>query len=36
MKFSFGYSQDPIFAQFFNIPETVNTGFTGAYGNTKA
>ena len=36
LKFSFGYSQDPIFAQFFNIPETVNTGFTGAYGNTKA
>lgn len=36
LKFSFGYSQDPIFAQFFNIPESVNTGFTGAYGNTKA
>ena len=36
LKFSFSYSQDPIFAQFFNIPETVNTGFTGAYGNTKA
>ena len=36
LKFSFGYSQDPVFAQFFNIPETVNTGFTGAYGNTKA
>ena len=30
------YSQDPVFAQFFNVPETVNTGFTGAYGNTKA
>ena len=36
LKFSFGYSQDPVFAQFFNIPESVNTGFTGAYGNTKA
>lgn len=36
LKFSLSYSQDPVFAQFFNIPETVNTGFTGAYGNTKA
>ena len=36
LKFSFGYSQDPVFAQFFNIPESINTGFTGAYGNTKA
>ena len=34
LKFSF--SQDPIFTQFFMIPETVNSGFTGAYESTKA
>jgi len=36
LSFNLSYSQDPIFSQFFNIPETVNTGFTGAYNNTKA
>ena len=34
LKFSF--SQDPIFTQFFMIPETVNSSFTGAYESTKA
>ena len=36
LKLSLGYSQDPIFTQFYNIPEVLNTGFTGAYQNTKA
>jgi type IX secretion system PorP/SprF family membrane protein len=30
------YSQDPIFTQFFMVPETLNTGFTGAKGSTNA
>lgn len=29
------YAQDPIFTQAFSIPETINTGFTGALENTK-
>tara|TARA_B100001996_G_scaffold378312_1_gene362292 strand:- start:4549 stop:5523 length:975 start_codon:yes stop_codon:yes gene_type:complete len=36
LNFKLSFAQDPIFTQFFVIPETVNTGFTGAYGNTKA
>jgi type IX secretion system PorP/SprF family membrane protein len=32
----FCFSQDPVFTQFFMIPETVNSGFTGAYDSTKA
>ena len=27
----FCFSQDPIFTQYFMMPETVNSGFTGAY-----
>ena len=34
LKFSF--AQDPVFTQFFMIPETMNSGFTGAYESTKA
>lgn len=30
------YAQDPIFTQAFSIPETINTGFTGALEGTKA
>lgn len=30
------YAQDPIFTQAFTIPETLNTGFTGAIESTKA
>jgi type IX secretion system PorP/SprF family membrane protein len=30
------YAQDPIFTQAFAIPETLNTGFTGAIEGTKA
>ncbi|MDP4664937.1 MAG: PorP/SprF family type IX secretion system membrane protein, partial [Flavobacteriaceae bacterium] len=29
-------AQDPIFSQFFMIPETVNTSFTGSSESTKA
>jgi type IX secretion system PorP/SprF family membrane protein len=29
-------AQDPIFTQFFMVPETLNTGFTGAKGSTNA
>ena len=30
------YSQDPIFTQFFMVPETLNAGFTGAKASTNA
>jgi type IX secretion system PorP/SprF family membrane protein len=30
------YAQDPIFTQAFTMPETLNTGFTGAIEGTKA
>ena len=30
------FAQDPIFTQSFSIPETLNTGFTGALENPKA
>lgn len=29
------YAQDPVFTQAFTIPETINTGFTGALESTK-
>ena len=35
-SFKLGFAQDPIFTQFFQIPETINSGFTGAYESTKA
>ena len=36
LNVNFGFSQDPIFTQFFNVPEHLNSGFAGAYNNTKA
>lgn len=30
------YAQDPVFTQAFTIPETINTGFTGALESTKS
>lgn len=30
------FAQDPIFTQFFMVPETLNAGFTGAKGSTNA
>src|SRR6056300_462311 len=32
---SFGWSQDPIFTQFFNVPETLNPAFAAVNGSTK-
>jgi type IX secretion system PorP/SprF family membrane protein len=31
----FGWSQDPIFTQFYNVPETLNPSFTAVDGSTK-
>ncbi|MCH1612624.1 MAG: PorP/SprF family type IX secretion system membrane protein, partial [Flavobacteriales bacterium] len=31
-----GFTQDPIHTQFFMIPETLNSGFTGAKEQTRA
>ncbi len=33
---NFSYAQDPIFTQFFMVPETLNAGFTGAKASTNA
>jgi len=35
LTFKNGYSQDPVFSQYFMIPETINTGFTGALETPK-
>jgi hypothetical protein len=33
---SFGFAQDPIHTQFFMIPETLSSSFTGAKQSTRA
>ena len=34
--FKKGFSQDPVFTQFYVIPETINSGFTANTWDTKA
>ena len=33
--FQTGYTQDPVFTQFYNIPESMNPAFAGGSGSTE-
>jgi hypothetical protein len=35
LSINFGFSQDPVFTQFYNIPESMNPAFAGGGGGSE-